>query len=250
MFWSRQTILDQQQADPLILPADSFDPRRLIRGAYELRIGSQAHITSDTERTVDLKPGERVIIPPGQFGILITMEHVHIPTHMLGFISIKASEKFKGLVNVSGFHVDPGFSGPLKFAVYNAGPNPVELDQGKPAFLIWFAQLDHPEDPYPNDQRPGRLRITDEDVEKIQGDIASPGALKAQFDKLRDELDQRLRPIEFYQKMFGLLFSRTLLVIVGLILGALFRDKLPFFSNQPATTDVKDTPAKDVVAPK
>jgi dCTP deaminase len=46
------------------------------------------------------------------------------------------------LVNVSGFHVDPGYHGQLTFAVFNAGPVPIHLKRGQPIFLIWYASLD------------------------------------------------------------------------------------------------------------
>jgi dCTP deaminase len=54
---------------------------------------------------------------------------------------MKATIKFRGLVNVSGFHVDPGFAGQLTFAVFNAGPRTVHLQQGQQCFLIWYADL-------------------------------------------------------------------------------------------------------------
>ena len=47
-----------------------------------------------------------------------------------------------GLVNVSGFHVDPGYKGRLKFAVYNAGGSDIKLTRGDAIFLIWFSELD------------------------------------------------------------------------------------------------------------
>ncbi len=46
-----------------------------------------------------------------------------------------------GLINVSGFHVDPGFKGKLLFSVYNAGTGPISMEKGEPYFLIWFAEL-------------------------------------------------------------------------------------------------------------
>ena len=46
------------------------------------------------------------------------------------------------MVNVSGFHVDPGYRGQLTFAVFNAGPVPIHLKRGQPIFLIWYASLD------------------------------------------------------------------------------------------------------------
>jgi dCTP deaminase len=60
----------------------------------------------------------------------------------MGFISVKATYKLKGLVNVSGFHVDPGWSGRLIFTVFNAGPSTIHLERGLDVFLLWIADLD------------------------------------------------------------------------------------------------------------
>lgn len=54
-------------------------------------------------------------IPKGQFALLITEEIVKVPNNALAFISFKAKYKYKGLINVSGFHVDPGWYGKLTF---------------------------------------------------------------------------------------------------------------------------------------
>jgi dCTP deaminase len=42
---------------------------------------------------------------------------------------------------VSGFHVDPGFRGRLKFSVYNAGSESIILGVGERLFPIWFYEL-------------------------------------------------------------------------------------------------------------
>lgn len=60
----------------------------------------------------------------------------------MGFISLKSKIKWSGLVNVSGFHVDPGFRGRLIYSVYNAGPNPIAMERGEAVFLLWLADLD------------------------------------------------------------------------------------------------------------
>ncbi|WP_152485768.1 hypothetical protein [Euryhalocaulis caribicus] len=58
------------------------------------------------------------------------------------FYFFKGGKKFEGLINVSGFHVDPGWNGHLVYAVYNAGPRAISLSRGEDLFLIWFAELD------------------------------------------------------------------------------------------------------------
>jgi dCTP deaminase len=91
-----------------------------------------------------LQPGGTFVIPPGQFAFVETQQIVQVPSDSMAFISIKAKIKFGGLINVSGFHVDPGYRGRLLFSVYNAGPRPIVLAQGQPIFLIWYAYLDNP----------------------------------------------------------------------------------------------------------
>lgn len=72
----------------------------------------------------------------------MTQESVRVPDDALALISMRAGYKFKGLINVSGFHVDPGWEGKLLFSVYNAGPAEVIVQLGDPMFLIVYADLD------------------------------------------------------------------------------------------------------------
>ena len=71
------------------------------------------------------------------------------------------------MINVSGFHVDPGYKCRLKFWVYNAGNQDIHILRGDPTFLIWFSDLDHEtEDPYTKNL-PGYNEITSEDLRQI-----------------------------------------------------------------------------------
>src|SRR5438552_18130984 len=147
-FWSTQKV--KQQLQNLHDLIDPYDLNRVQQGAYELSLSNQALTTPFLRSSQPNPPIDGVLmIEPGQFGLLYTEEKVRIPANVIAFISIKASVKFKGLVNISGFHVDPGYHGRLKFSVYNAGTETVPLGVGQPAFLIWFGDLDQPtEDPY------------------------------------------------------------------------------------------------------
>ncbi len=65
----------------------------------------------------------KIVIPAGQFGLLVTREAVRIPANVIAFISIRAGIKFQGLVNVSGFHGAPGYmaNSSLPFLTLEAG---------------------------------------------------------------------------------------------------------------------------------
>jgi len=184
-FWSSETFQQQGELQSVVSP---FSSGRISRGAYELSLGKEAYSTSSKDGTKTiLKEGEQFVIPPGQFAMLLTEEVVKIPNNAIGLISIKAGIKFRGLVNVSGFHVDPGFAGRLKFSVYNAGSKNIILTSGTPVFLLWLNKLDASTgDLYPSSKV--NSEITAEDVMNIQGEVASPGELKCAIDALRQQL--------------------------------------------------------------
>jgi dCTP deaminase len=153
-FWSSNKIEQQHNIHSLIEP---FEASSIKQGAYELKLGHQAVITCDGDNVrKDLAPKEVFYIPPGQFGLMLTEEIVTLPANVLGLISLKTSVKARGLVNVSGFHVDPGYKGRLKFWVYNAGNQNIPILRGDPTFLIWFSEFDQEtRDPYPIEKREG-----------------------------------------------------------------------------------------------
>ncbi|WP_420636615.1 dCTP deaminase domain-containing protein [Candidatus Palauibacter sp.] len=178
-----------------------------------MKVGPEAFVTSDTGETTELPKGNKVVIPPGQFGLLVTQETVRIPANVVAFISIRAGIKFRGLINVSGFHVDPGYHGQLRFAVYNAGSKNIVLDQGQRIFMIWFADLDETDiDPYPEQEGNGSA-ITADHVAAIQGDVASPAELKAQLDELRSDLDNKFHATE----QVRLLNRALLMLVIGIL---------------------------------
>lgn len=163
-----------------ILPTciDKFVENRIDNVAYELCLGNEAYLTNSTTGKKELLDDKnpQVVIKPGQFALLLTDEKVTIPQDILAFISIKFSQKIKGLINVSGFHVDPGFSGKIIFSVYNAGPTTIVLDKGSPYFMIWFSKLTSPSEPY-NGKHNGQNSIKAENINSLNGELASPNML-------------------------------------------------------------------------
>jgi len=111
--------------------------------SYDLRLGEEALVTPD-KIPKRLAKGEILNIEPGQFAVLMTEEYLKMPNDILGFITVRFRYKSKGLVNISGFHVDPGFEGHLVFSVYNTGPSAVTLRRGEKVFSIFFAEINPP----------------------------------------------------------------------------------------------------------
>jgi dCTP deaminase len=186
-FWSSQTL--EQKLQKLITPCD---PSKIKEASYELRIGSEIYVSKDyhdnnsqhTKRF--LAENEPFTIPPGQFAFLLTEECVSVPNDAIAFISMKASSKYKGLVNISGFHVDPGYKGKLLFSVHNAGPSTIHLQRGKPIFLIWYANLDQ-EDSNPRNKE-GLTEIPSQVLNELSTDtIYSMQTLTTRMSKVENE---------------------------------------------------------------
>jgi dCTP deaminase len=170
-FWSRTKIIQHLSE---LFPTEAVDEINVESNAYELALGNEVFITTEHKKTI-LKDGEQIVIPPGQFALLITKEYIKIPKDVMGFISIKARIKFRGLVNVSGFHVDPGFEGKLKFSVFNAASQNIILEPGMRIFPIWFADLDQETDRKGSHHKQKHIDVAD--VMSLQGEVASPASL-------------------------------------------------------------------------
>lgn len=184
---------------PNCIDRESYNENRIKQAAYELSLGDETFRTDAKKGKPEILDDKNttVEINPGQFALLLTKEEVIIPSYILAFISIKAGEKLKGLLNVSGFHVDPGFKGKLLFSVYNAGPSTITLKRGERYFLMWFCKLQTPlkeEDLY-NDRdnnHQGQSSIATKYIDALKrGELASPNVL---LDKVKSN-DQKLEKV-------------------------------------------------------
>ena len=181
MFWSSDTLKTELGAI-----VDLFDSDCIETGSYALRLGCEAYVSPIGESSKALTStiaryddGDHFAIPPGQFAFLITKETLSMPDRALGLISIKSRFKLSGLVNVSGFHVDPTYKGKLRFTVFNAGPATIHLRVGEPTFLIWLASFDYACEQRKND---GPKRLDASHI--ISGVVPSFESLRERVEKL------------------------------------------------------------------
>jgi dCTP deaminase len=192
-FLAKQQIRDRISRGELIKDG-SFRERNLHQASYDLSLGSEIYIVGESSPK-RLKADEPYAsLPPGQFAILISDEDVIIPNDILAFISIRSKFKFQGLVNISGFHVDPSFSGRLRFGVQNVGPSDVHLKFGEPTFTIFFAELSSMDIGNTRDQEKdihfeqNLAGIRLEDVQLLGGSSLTLSALKKDVDRLETHL--------------------------------------------------------------
>jgi dCTP deaminase len=215
-FWSSERIREEQPKEIKIKKKDGsfsihhliekFEDHRVKSGKYELTLSRKVIVTPDgTENHTALGKEPTLTIPSGQYAILYTQEKITIPDHSMGFISIKFGNTYRGLVNISGFHVDPGFTGHLKFSVYNAGNHPIYLDYGLECFQIWFADLDRVTKDVYDGEHAQQNKITPEDRNQMSDKRHSPAGLNDRI----VELENNIKTI----------YAVGIIVIVPLLIG-------------------------------
>ena len=207
MFLSRAEI--RQRRDDFFPEVDQFRESNLKEACYDLGIGDEVFLSEKRipKRLSDKDP--YVILPPGQFALVKTLERIRVPREYVAFISIRSKLKFQGLINISGFHVDPTYEGHLIFSVQNVGPNDIRLKFREPAFMIMWSRLSMP---YREEKvrPPGYDRITLDMMAQLGG----PSVTLVSLQKRIDELSLRL-------KIYGGFAIAALLALLGLLLSKL-----------------------------
>ena len=198
-----------------------FCPDQLNGASYQLSIGYEIYVSPTAEATdpgtksiVRLKNEEAFTIPPGQFAFILTKEVVKVCLDEIAFISMRAKTKYRGLVNVSGFHVDPGFKGHLTFAVFNAGPVAVHLRQGQPIFLIWYADIS---DPVSEPREPGPWRIESDWISGIGGKLHSLASLASSVTEVEQKLQRRLDAVGRELAIFRVVAAIAVTALIGIL---------------------------------
>jgi dCTP deaminase len=191
-FWSGEKLAEQLP-NGLIVP---YDVKKLDCASYRLCVGGEAFVTSD--KFGASAPGDPLItilgdspnhtlrIRPGQFAFLLTDEKVTVPDDAIALISMRAKYKFQGLINVSGFHVDPGWSGKLLFSVYNAGANEVIVSKGEELFLIVYSGLDRKSKETYKGSSQDQKAIKPDLIKDMTGQVFSPLMLQRKVEDLSD----------------------------------------------------------------
>jgi dCTP deaminase len=225
-FWSGSRLI----ATPSVV--EPFVANQVDCNAYTLRMGGVYYRTGEQkagyeQKKTSLTSGEAFLIPAGQFAFLLSKETVIIPEDAMAFISMKTGIKFQGLINVSGFHVDPGYKGKLIYAVYNASPAAIQICEGDLIFKIWFCDLKGDFAPEYIFSGKGLFDISGEMIKGMNKEIYS---LQSLAEKIRDQ--QAAIEAKFAEQKpvidnLTLVWRTAVMGVIGALLVALLTFALP-----------------------
>jgi dCTP deaminase len=169
-----------------LISSDTYDAGRVQQASYDLRLGAEAHIVgSDSPVMLSEEKARYLTIAPGQFALLTCHELLSLPPSLIGFISLRNGFKMQGLVNISGFHVDPTFSGRLVFAVNNVGPSDIRLRFKEPTFTIFFARVEGDVDKF---RAPHANQLPLQYIQHLGGSSVTLSKLQKELDDLKTKL--------------------------------------------------------------
>lgn len=164
-------LTDRQIKEALnakIVVIGGFDERYLGPATYDLRVGPEAFSSTRREK-INLKEKGVIILEPGDFVIVITLETLQLSDKHAGRIGIRSHFTRRGIIPLTGPQVDPGFEGPLHIGLYNVSPHDVVLPFGEPFCTLELHELYEPvENPYhgPYQKQAG---ITAREMEDLLG---------------------------------------------------------------------------------
>ena len=141
---------------------------------FDLRLGEAYKITGKkaflgvTERhTADVKlvkkfdekKSLKLVIKPGDFYLVKTIEDVNMPENLTASITHRSTTYRSGLMIRAG-NVPPGYCGGLTFGLANAGPVTVEIEMGARFMHIQFSEVSGGGNMYRGQWQGGRVTTT------------------------------------------------------------------------------------------
>jgi dCTP deaminase len=128
----------------VVLPADPYSKDSAVQASsVDLHIGN---VYLPGEQEADLggaqNPRQDYSLKTGETAIVTTIEILHLPSDVAGFGFPPSTVSFKGLLMTNPGHVDPGYSGVMRFTVINMGRDPYYLQRGGRIVRLLLFRLD------------------------------------------------------------------------------------------------------------
>ena len=121
-----------------------FDLRlgKLFRLTGKGFLGVDERETPGVELVAEYNPDTRqsVTIKPGEYFLTETVERMNMPLDLVGIVKPRTTLHRSGVITRVSV-ADPGYSGTLHPAIFNAGPVPVQIELGARYINIMFFEV-------------------------------------------------------------------------------------------------------------
>jgi dCTP deaminase len=177
MILSAQQIEEAYRAGDILI--NPFDVKQIQAASYDLRLGHQA-ITTTTKELIDMPKKGYVLLQPGDFGIVLSLEEVRLGPQYAARFGLRSKFARAGIIASTGPQIDPGYHGRLIVGVSNLSPRALSLPYGEDFLTVEFHRLEEPTTkPYIGPYQ-GKLELGPEEIRAIveAESMALPEVLK------------------------------------------------------------------------
>lgn len=120
------------------------EPANINPASLDLRLGTHYRTpTPDGWSEAQPIPESGLVLKPGAFVLLSTLEYTCIPSEAVAFLYLKSSTGRKGLEHLHAGYGDPGFCGQWTLELINHWPYPRTVKTGERLFQVVLADC-HP----------------------------------------------------------------------------------------------------------
>ena len=200
------------------------EPEEIKPASIDLSVGGEAFRSKDDEIT-KLEEGKLLIIPAGDFALIVTLEYLKLSPSIVGHIGLRSKYTRRGLVLLAGPQIDPGFEGTLHVALCNLSPSDISLSYNEPFCTVEFHRLPKPvKEPYKGEYL-GQTSISSDEIRDIRKGRGL--ALSEAMNLLRrtsenvSELTKSVNKLSSRTDKYMALFVGTIISLVLGILGKL-----------------------------
>src|SRR5579859_7198352 len=135
----------ERYVDGITLPANPFSRESPVQASsMELHIGDiyLPEAKEGPDGAAQAKTDH--VLKSGETAVVMTRETLQLPAHVAAFGFPPSRVSFKGLLMTNPGHVDPGYTGLLRFTVINMSKDPFPLNRGDAIVKLLFFTLDNP----------------------------------------------------------------------------------------------------------
>jgi len=139
MILTNKQIEDAVRRSDLVI--NPFDEKLVEAATYDLRVGTQG-VTTTSKRVIDIREHGFLIIEPGDFAVVITLEELRLSPQYAARFGLRSKYARKGLIATTGAQIDPGYHGRLVVGLTNLSPKPITLAHKDTFVSVEFHRLE------------------------------------------------------------------------------------------------------------
>ena len=145
---------------------EPFEEEQVQPASYDLRVGSEAAVSSERKK-IDVEKQGFIELSPGDFAVIITHEIIEFDNQHVARFGLCSKWARKGIVATTGTQIDPGFKGRLGVGLTNLSSKKIALSHRDDFLTVEFHKLSQPANEIYSGPYQGKYSLGESDWEAV-----------------------------------------------------------------------------------